>query len=52
MQASPPTQDEDQAQDNEDEEQEDEPPQEEDKDQGEMKSIKARKMIRVKDRHT
>jgi hypothetical protein len=34
MQASPPTQDEDQAQDNEDEDQEDEPPQEEDKDQG------------------
>jgi hypothetical protein len=34
MQASPPTQDEDQAQDNEYEDQEDEPPQEEDKDQG------------------
>jgi hypothetical protein len=34
MQASPPTQDEDQAQDNEDEDQEDEPPQEEDNDQG------------------
>jgi hypothetical protein len=33
-QASPPTQDEDQAQDNEDEDQEDEPSQEEDKDQG------------------
>jgi hypothetical protein len=32
--ASPPTQDEDQAQDNEDEDQEDEPPQEEDIDQG------------------
>jgi hypothetical protein len=32
--ASSPTQDEDQAQDNEDEDQEDEPPQEEDKDQG------------------
>jgi hypothetical protein len=32
MQASPPTQDEDQAQDNEDEDQEDEPPQEEDND--------------------
>ena len=31
--ASPPTQDEDQAQDNEDEDQEDEPPQEEDNDQ-------------------
>jgi hypothetical protein len=34
MQASPPTQVEDQAQDNEDEDQEDEPPQEEDNDQG------------------
>jgi hypothetical protein len=34
MQASPPTQDEDQAQDNEGEDQEDEPPQEEDNDQG------------------
>jgi hypothetical protein len=33
-QASPPTQDEDQAQNNEDEDQEDEPPQEEDNDQG------------------
>jgi hypothetical protein len=33
-QASPPTQDEDQAQNHEDEDQEDEPPQEEDKDQG------------------
>jgi hypothetical protein len=33
-QASPPTQDEDQAQDNEDEDQEDEPPQEEDNNQG------------------
>jgi hypothetical protein len=32
--ASPPTQDEDQAQDNEEEDQEDEPPQEEDNDQG------------------
>jgi hypothetical protein len=34
MQASPPTQDEDQAQENEDEDQDDEPPQEEDIDQG------------------
>jgi hypothetical protein len=34
MQASPPTQDEDQAQDDENEDQEDEPPQEEDNDQG------------------
>jgi hypothetical protein len=50
MQASPPTQDEDQAQDNENEDQE-EPPQEEDNDQGEMKLIKTRKMIRVQDRH-
>jgi hypothetical protein len=33
--ASPPTQDEDQAQDDENEDQEDEPPQEEDNDQGE-----------------
>jgi hypothetical protein len=34
IQASPPTQDEEQAQDNEEEDQEDEPPQEEDNDQG------------------
>jgi hypothetical protein len=34
IQASPPTQDEDEAQDDEGEDQEDEPPQEEDKDQG------------------
>jgi hypothetical protein len=34
MQASPPTQDEDQAQDNEDEDQEEEPPQEKDNDKG------------------
>jgi hypothetical protein len=34
IQASPPTQDEDQAQDDKDEDQEDEPPQEEDNDQG------------------
>jgi DNA replication initiation complex subunit (GINS family) len=55
MQASPPTQDEDQAKDNEDEDQEDEPPQEEDNHQGDMIMIKIRKMIkrfRVKDRHT
>jgi hypothetical protein len=53
MQGSPPTQDEDQAQDDED--QEDEPPQEEDNDQGDIKSIRTRKMskrFRVKDRHT
>jgi hypothetical protein len=54
-QASPPTKDEEQAQDDEDENQEDEPPHEEDNDQGEMKLMKTRKMIkkiRVKDRHT
>jgi hypothetical protein len=43
-QASPPTQDEDQAQDDENEYQEDEPPQEEVNDQGEMKTMKTRKM--------
>jgi hypothetical protein len=51
----PPTQDEDQAQEDIDEDQNDEPPQEEDNDQGEMKIMKTRKMIkkfRVKDRHT
>jgi hypothetical protein len=55
MQASPRNQDEDQAQDDENEDQEDEPPQEEDTNQGEMKIIKTKKMIkkyRVKDRHT
>jgi hypothetical protein len=55
MKGSPPTLDEDQAQNNEDEDQEDESPQEEDNDQGEMTMIKTRKMIkkyRVKDRHT
>jgi hypothetical protein len=46
MQASPPTQDEDQAQDDEDKDQEDEPPQEEDIDQGGDKMIKTRKMIK------
>jgi hypothetical protein len=46
MQASPPTQDEDQAQDDEDKNQEDEPPQEEDMDQGGMKMIKTRKLIK------
>ena len=53
--ASPPTQDEDQAQDDENEDQEDEPPQEEDNDQGEMKIMKTRKMIKkfnIKERHT
>ena len=52
MQASPPTQDEDQAQDDINEDQEDEPPQEEDNDQGEMKTRKMSKRYRVKDRHT
>jgi hypothetical protein len=55
MQASPPTQDEDQVQDDENEDQEDETPQEEDNDQGEIIMSKTRKMIkkyRVKDRHT
>jgi hypothetical protein len=55
MQASPPTQDEEQAQDNENEYQEDESPQEEDNDQGEMKLMKIRQMIkkyRINDRHT
>jgi hypothetical protein len=54
-QASPPTQDEEQAQQDEDEDQDDEPPQEEDNDQGEMKMIKTRKMIKrlgINDRHT
>jgi hypothetical protein len=53
MQASAQTQDKDQAQ--EDEDQEDEPPQEEDIDQGEMKIIMIRKMIKklgIKGRHT
>jgi hypothetical protein len=54
-QASPPTQDEEKAQGDENVDQEDEPPQEEDNDQGEMKIMRTRKMIkkyRVKDRHT
>jgi hypothetical protein len=43
------------AQEDEHQDQDDEPPQEEDIDQGEMKTIKTRKMIkrfRIKDRHT
>jgi hypothetical protein len=55
IQASPPTQDEDMAQEEEDQDQDDEPPHEEDIDQGEMKMIKTRKMIkkfRIKDCHT
>jgi hypothetical protein len=53
IQASPPTQDEELAQ--EDEDQDDEPPQEEDIDQGEMKIMETRKMIKrfeIRDRHT
>jgi hypothetical protein len=53
IQASPPTQDGELAQ--EDEDQDDEPPQEEDIDQGEMKIMKTRKMIKrfeIRDRHT
>jgi hypothetical protein len=55
MQASPPTQDEDNAKEEEDEDQDDEPPQEEDIDLGEMKMIKTRKMIKklgIKDHQT
>jgi hypothetical protein len=55
LQASPPTQDEDQTREEDDEDQDDEPPQEEDIDQGEMKMIKTRKMIKrfgIKDHHT
>jgi hypothetical protein len=54
-QAFPPTQDEDHAQHDGNEDKEDEPPQEEDNDQGEMKSMRTRKMskkYRDKDRHT
>jgi hypothetical protein len=46
IQAYPPTQDEDMAQEEEDEDQDEEPPQEEDIDKGEMKMIKTRKMIK------
>jgi hypothetical protein len=55
IQASLPTQDEELAQEDEDQDQDDEPPQEEDIDQGEMKMIKTKKMIKkfkIKDRHT
>jgi hypothetical protein len=55
IQASPPTQDEEIAQENENQDQDDEPPQEEDIDQGEMKMNKTRKMIkrfRIKDHRT
>jgi hypothetical protein len=52
MPASPPTQDEDEAQDDGIEDQEDEPPQEEDNDQGKMPMIKTRKMNKIQGRHT
>jgi hypothetical protein len=55
IQTSPSTQDEEMAQEEEDEDQDNEPPQEEDIDQGEMKMIKTRKMIkrfRIKDHRT
>jgi hypothetical protein len=52
MQASPPTQDEDEAQNDEGENQEVEPPQEESNDQGEMPMIKMRKMNKFQGRHT
>jgi hypothetical protein len=52
MQASPPTQDEDEAQDDEGEDQEDEPPQEDGNDQGEMQMIKTRRMNKIQGRHT
>jgi hypothetical protein len=52
MQASPPTQDEDQAQEDENDDQEDEPPQEEAMIKGDMLMIKTWKMMRVQDHHT
>jgi hypothetical protein len=55
IQASPPTQDVDKAQEEEDEDQDDEPSQQEDIDQGEMKMVKTRKMIKrfgIKDHRT
>jgi hypothetical protein len=55
IQASPPTQDEEMAQEDENQDQYNEPPQEKDIDQGGMKMIKIRKMIkrfRIKDNHT
>jgi hypothetical protein len=52
MQASPPTQDEDEAQDDEGEDQEVEPPQEEGNDQGEMPIIKSRRMNKMQGRNT
>jgi hypothetical protein len=54
IQASPPTQDEEMAQEDENQDQDDEPPQVDDIDQGGMKMIKTRKMIKkfkVKDHH-
>jgi hypothetical protein len=55
IQASPPTEDEEMAQEDEDQDQDNEPHQEEDIDQGEMKMIKTRNMIkrfRIKDHRT
>jgi hypothetical protein len=52
MQASPPTQEEDQAQNDEGEGQGVEPPQEESNDQGGMPVIKMRKMNKFQDRNT
>jgi hypothetical protein len=52
MQASPPTQDEDEAQDDEGEDQDDELPQEKVNDQGEMLMIKTRRMSKSQGRHT
>jgi hypothetical protein len=43
--SSPPTQDEEMAQEDKDQDQYDEPPQEEDIDQGGMKTIKIRKIV-------
>jgi hypothetical protein len=50
-QASPPTQNEDEAQVDEGEDQANEPPQEDDNNQGEMQMIKTRRM-KTQDRHT
>jgi hypothetical protein len=52
MQASPPTQDEDETQDDEGEDQEDEPPQEDAMIKGEMQMIKTRRMSKLQGRHT
>jgi hypothetical protein len=52
MQAAPPTNDEDEAQNDEGEDQGVKPPQEESNDQGEMPMIKIRKMNKFQNRHT